>query len=204
MKGRLSHRQKPVKGSAPRRGLGQEKLNLDERLASLHAEHERGDEWAWVLAVSLCAQQEVPMPPWAAAEWLERSFRAVVAQVDSWDNVLPPIKARGQKRRSVEQDLVYGTAVLMAVIWAHSPRRRVTEELPDERSLPLGPIDDSLFERLCTAYGWPFGPDKAKKLFYQIRREKHLSRYLEAGGLYLLRSRKTSWKQTTSTKRGKP
>lgn len=204
MKGKSCINGKPAKEPAQRKGLGQEELEWDERLAMLQAAHERGDEWAWILAVDLCAWEQVPMPPWVAAEWLHRSHRAITCQVNSWDTLLPPVKARGKKRPSVEQDLMYGAAVVGAVVWAKGPRQEVNERLRDKLNMPIGPVDDALFEELCARYEWPFGPDKAKKLYYQMRRIKNWSRYSEAGRYSILPSRKALRKQVTSTKRRKP
>lgn len=100
----LPSRTGPLVQASQRRGLD-----------DLRRRFERGDQWALILAINACARHELPMPEWAAMEWLRRSLRALGYRVASWDDVMPRIKPKGRKRSALETAWRWTIPVVLAV-----------------------------------------------------------------------------------------
>lgn len=115
----------------------------------------KGDEWSLITAMNHCAVYDIAMPEWAARAWLKRSRSAMHYRVDSWDAVMPRIKPPGRKLAALRDQRRWTLAVVMEVHRAHKAGRA---------------IGTALFDELADTHRWPFGGDKAKKLYYAAKK----------------------------------
>ncbi len=104
------------------------------RLEEVRAAVENGDGLAVLYAVKICAQEEIPMPPWLARRFVDRANMVLQEKAASWDDAFgkpwPGVKLTSLRRW--QRDLI-------------SVHQRIHELLAGDNP-PA--IDEALFERV--------------------------------------------------------
>jgi hypothetical protein len=72
-------------------------------LEQLRAEYEAGNQEALALAVHLCGQRGLVLPPWLVKAWQHGCYNIVDRRVESWDEVLANGKRKTLKQRTRER-----------------------------------------------------------------------------------------------------
>lgn len=129
---------------------------VDAELA-LESERQRfegGDKAALLAAVRICANDDLPLPPWASKAYI-RAYDAVLnCRTGSWDDAFGRALKKGTHVAALQRRRRQRRKVWLAV-------RRAVEH--DGRA-----IDESLFEDVGKALG--FGKTRAAELYYEAHR----------------------------------
>lgn len=115
----------------------------------------RGNKFAMMQALRVCANHSLPMPDWLARAYIRAFDRVLKLQIGSWDDAFGrPIKKgthlkRARKRNEAQWEVI----------------NRIREI---QLAKPMTPIDEGLFERVGAEIG--IGKTLCNKLYYSAKR----------------------------------
>lgn len=134
------------------------KVDAELALESEYQRFEKGDKGALLAAVRICANHDLPLPPWASKAYIAAYDKVLNYRVGSWDDAFGRPFEKGKHLASLRKRRSNRSKVWLAVRHAVEHEGRA--------------IDESLFEDVGKALG--FGKTLVSELYYKAERFSRL------------------------------
>lgn len=115
-----------------------------------------GDKMALLAAIRICANHDIPLPPWASSAYIAAYDRVLNCRAKSWDSVFGKPYPAGVHLAALRKRREKSFAV-------HIEVKRILASAPDT------PIDEHLFERVGKPLG--LGKTLAGEFYYAVEKQ---------------------------------
>lgn len=129
-----------------------------QELKRLRGDFDAGDGIALMLAIRKCANHDLLMPEWVAAEYIKRFDLILNYEAASWDDVLGRPVPKGMHLDSLKKRRELKFKVYEAVLERTGPTLNPTDRPP---------VDDGLFEAVGKELG--IGKTLANEYYYAAK-----------------------------------
>jgi hypothetical protein len=129
----------------PRSPLSQWRAMHD--LDEIRVRFERGDDYALAMALRICANNSLLMPPWVVRAYIDRFDAVHTYRADSWEALFGPAIPKGKHLAALRKRWEYSIAV-----WNEVSEVQRTRNTKQQRKGGT-PIDDLLFASIGKKLG---------------------------------------------------